>query len=80
MSALDGAVAAAPLRVGVIGTGRIGRLHAELLQHRVAGARVAMVCDAHVPSALTAAVELGVPAVDSADELIGSAEVDAVAI
>jgi myo-inositol 2-dehydrogenase/D-chiro-inositol 1-dehydrogenase len=80
MSGLDGAVAAAPLRVGVIGTGRIGRLHAELLQHRVAGARVAMVCDAHVPSALAAAVDLGVPAVDSAGELIGSAEIDAVAI
>ena len=80
MSAVDPTAGAAPLRVGVIGTGRIGRLHAELLARRVAGAHVAMVCDAHVPSALAAAVDLGVPAVDSAAELIGSAEVDAVAI
>jgi myo-inositol 2-dehydrogenase / D-chiro-inositol 1-dehydrogenase len=74
------ATPAAPLRVGVVGMGRIGRLHAGLLARRVAGARVSMVHDVHVPSARTAAEDLGVPLAGSAEELIGSPEVDAVAI
>ncbi len=80
MSAVDPATVAARLRIGVIGTGRIGRLHAELLARRVAGAHVAMVYDRHTASALVVADDLGVPVAASADELIGSAQVDAVAI
>lgn len=68
------------LRVGVVGTGRIGALHAQLLQRRVAGARVSVVFDAHTPSALAVGQQLGVPVAASAEELIGSEEVDAVAI
>ncbi|WP_027006178.1 inositol 2-dehydrogenase [Conexibacter woesei] len=68
------------LRVGVIGTGRIGRLHAELLHRRVAGARVTAVTDAHAPAAAAVAADLGVPATASADALIGRDDVDAVAI
>ena len=45
------ATAAPPVRVGVIGVGRIGRMHAELLARRVAGASVAAVQDAHRDSA-----------------------------
>jgi myo-inositol 2-dehydrogenase/D-chiro-inositol 1-dehydrogenase len=70
----------APLRVGVVGTGRIGRLHAELLHRRVAGARVCLVFDAHAPSAAAVSPELGVPVAASALELIESEAVDAVAI
>lgn len=70
----------APLRVGVVGTGRIGALHAELLHRRVAGARVEAVFDAHTPSALAVGQALGVPVAASAEALIASEEVDAVAI
>ncbi|HET6510005.1 MAG TPA: inositol 2-dehydrogenase [Baekduia sp.] len=73
-------MSAAPLRVGVLGTGRIGRLHAELLHRRVEGARVATVFDAHAPSATAVAHDLGVPVAASAEDLIASEEVDAVAI
>ena len=39
------ALGTGPLRVGIIGVGRIGRLHAELLRRRVPGARVGAVFD-----------------------------------
>ncbi len=66
----------APLRVGVVGTGRIGKLHAKLLVHELPGAALAMVYD----TSPAAAAGLGAPVASSARELVRSAEVDAVAI
>jgi myo-inositol 2-dehydrogenase/D-chiro-inositol 1-dehydrogenase len=65
-----------PLRVGVIGTGRIGTLHARILSHDLTEAALAMVYDT-VPQA---AAGLGVPVAGSPEELLSSDEVDAVAI
>jgi myo-inositol 2-dehydrogenase/D-chiro-inositol 1-dehydrogenase len=70
----------APLRVGVIGVGRIGRLHAELLARQVVGARVAAVHDAHAASARRVADDLQVAVADRAADLLDSPDVDAVAI
>lgn len=70
----------APLRIAVLGCGRIGQMHAELLARRVPGAAVAYVYDA-VPAASAAVGErLGVPVADSVDEILASDGVDAVAI
>lgn len=51
------------VRVGVIGTGRIGRLHAANLVFRVPGARIVAVSDVLVAAAQQLAAELDVPEV-----------------
>jgi myo-inositol 2-dehydrogenase/D-chiro-inositol 1-dehydrogenase len=73
------AVAAKPVKVGLIGAGRIGRLHAELLATRVPGAIVGPVYDVHRPFAARVAGELGVPQAASVDEVLAS-DIDAVAV
>jgi myo-inositol 2-dehydrogenase/D-chiro-inositol 1-dehydrogenase len=73
------ATAVAPLTVGVIGVGRIGRMHAHVLAHQVAGAAVSAVYDARPPTARDVAAELGVPAAASVEEILDG-DVDAVAI
>ena len=65
--------------IGLIGAGRIGRMHAELLARRVPGAAVGIVYDVHTPFALDVAAALGVPAAGSVEELLRS-DIDAVAI
>ncbi|MGZ4354353.1 MAG: Gfo/Idh/MocA family oxidoreductase, partial [Gaiellaceae bacterium] len=75
MTAGDG-----PIRVGVLGTGRIGRLHAELLSERVDGASLVAVYDPLAGVAQPVAERLRVPEAASADELYASDEIDAIAI
>jgi myo-inositol 2-dehydrogenase / D-chiro-inositol 1-dehydrogenase len=71
--------AVAPLRIGVIGVGRVGRMHAELIAHQVPGAALGAVYDAYEPAARGVAADLGVPAAASVQEIFES-ELDAVAI
>jgi myo-inositol 2-dehydrogenase / D-chiro-inositol 1-dehydrogenase len=80
MDTATAGTAARTLRVGVIGVGRIGSMHAELLARRVPGATVGAVHDAHAASARAVAGALGVPVAGSVDELLGASDVDAVAI
>jgi myo-inositol 2-dehydrogenase / D-chiro-inositol 1-dehydrogenase len=68
------------LRVGVIGVGRIGRMHAALLARQIDGASVAAVHDPNDEFARDVADALGVPAAADVDELLASPDVDAVAI
>jgi myo-inositol 2-dehydrogenase/D-chiro-inositol 1-dehydrogenase len=68
------------LRIGVIGVGRIGAMHARLLAGQVPGAVVAAVNDALPEAARALGDELGVPVADSAEELMARPDVDAVAI
>jgi myo-inositol 2-dehydrogenase / D-chiro-inositol 1-dehydrogenase len=67
------------IRIGLIGAGRIGRMHAELIARRVPGAAVGIVYDVHTPFALEVAQALGVPAAGGVDEVLAS-DVDAVAV
>ena len=67
------------LGVAVVGTGRIGRLHAKLLTGGVSGLRLAAVSDVNADAAAACAARLGTQAV-TMDELLGRDDVDAVAI
>lgn len=68
-----------PITVGVIGVGRIGRLHAEVVARRVTGAQLGPVYDVHTPFAAEVADEFGVRRADSVRDVLSS-DVDAVAI
>jgi myo-inositol 2-dehydrogenase/D-chiro-inositol 1-dehydrogenase len=69
-----------PVRIGVIGAGRIGRMHAELIAGRVPGAALAGVHDVRPDAAAELAALLAVPSAASVDELLEDPAVDAVAI
>lgn len=74
------AVGTRTVRIGVIGVGRIGSMHAELLARQVPGAEVTRVTDAHAPAAQAVGARLRVPAAASIEELLAAPDVDAVAI
>ena len=69
-----------PLRIAVLGCGRIGQMHAELLARRVDGASVPFLYDAVGPVADALGSRLGLRVTSSLDEILASPEVDAVAI
>jgi myo-inositol 2-dehydrogenase / D-chiro-inositol 1-dehydrogenase len=73
-------VATTTVRMGIIGVGRIGRMHADLLARRTPGATVTRVHDAHEASARDVAETLGVAAAADVEELLNAPDVDAVAI
>ncbi|HET6548917.1 MAG TPA: inositol 2-dehydrogenase [Solirubrobacter sp.] len=68
------------VRIGLVGVGRIGSMHAGLLARQVAGAAVTRVYDAHAESARAVADTLGVTPAAELDELLAAPDVDAVAI
>jgi myo-inositol 2-dehydrogenase / D-chiro-inositol 1-dehydrogenase len=71
---------AAAIGVGIVGVGRIGRMHAALVARDVPGLALAAVYDTDGAAAATVGEDLGVPASASADELISRSDVDAIAI
>ncbi|MFV0302083.1 MAG: Gfo/Idh/MocA family oxidoreductase, partial [Paracoccus sp. (in: a-proteobacteria)] len=66
-------------RIAVLGTGRIGRMHAENIAAHPR-ARLAGVYDIHAPAAQDVAQKLGVQQFDSVAAVLASADVDAVLI
>ncbi len=68
------------LRIAVLGVGRIGKMHVELLSRQVPGASVAMVQDINADAAAAVGEQFDVPHTTDVDEVLASADVDAVAI
>jgi myo-inositol 2-dehydrogenase/D-chiro-inositol 1-dehydrogenase len=69
-----------PVRVGLVGAGRIGTSHATLLARRVPGARLVAVADPRPEAARALADSLGCRAARDADELFADPEIEAVVI
>ena len=69
------------INLGIIGAGRVGRLHASTLTTRIPGAKVLAIADVLEAAAKSAAVDYGIPdhSTDPA-ELINSGDIDAVVI
>ena len=67
------------MRIAVLGCGRIGRMHAELLARRVDGVQLAGVHDVVPPLAHSVGAQLGVPVFRTAADTL-AAGIDAVAI
>ena len=67
------------VRIGVLGVGRIGRMHADIIANETDGAEVAAVFDVNDAAAAQVADALRVP-VMSIDKILESDSVDAVAI
>jgi myo-inositol 2-dehydrogenase/D-chiro-inositol 1-dehydrogenase len=69
------------LRVGVIGAGRIGKIHAENLATRIPGVTVAAIADVNLPAAQETATRLHIPAAcDDYHAILSDPAIEAVAI
>lgn len=69
------------LKLGLIGTGRIGKLHAQTLVQRVPQVRLVALTDVNLAAAQACADELGVPTVaPSVEALLADDSLDAVVI
>ncbi len=69
-----------PVRFAVLGCGRIGVMHAEMLARRVPGAALSVVFDVFRPAAEQAAADFGCSIAGSLDEAVRRDDIDAVAI
>lgn len=70
----------ANLRIGIVGVGRIGRMHADIVARHVPGLQLTTVYDADGERARLVADDLHVDAAGSAAELVASEAVDAIGI
>ncbi|MCA9905105.1 MAG: Gfo/Idh/MocA family oxidoreductase, partial [Anaerolineae bacterium] len=66
------------MRIGMVGTGRIGKLHAQTLAQRVPGVALVAVTDVNTAAAQAVAADVGVPTVaPSFDALLADDSIQA---
>jgi myo-inositol 2-dehydrogenase/D-chiro-inositol 1-dehydrogenase len=69
------------LKVGIIGAGRIGTVHAATLAYRIPSARILAIADVNLAAAQQAAAQFGIPtAADDPAVVLENTDVDAVLI
>ena len=68
------------LGFGVVGLGRIGRIHAEIIKFKIDEAKLVAVCDISKELATSVAGKFGVKAFTNYDEMLKDPEIDAVVI
>ena len=67
------------LRIAVLGCGRIGQMHADNV-HKHPKSTLAAVYDVYKPAAQSVSDRLGVPSVESAEEIFANPDIDAVLV
>lgn len=72
--------ASVPLRVALIGAGRIGSSHAEIVANRLPGVELAMICDPMAGAAARLADKLSVPVATQSLDDVWNSDIDAVVI
>ena len=70
---------ARPIRVALVGCGRISRNHFDAIE-KIADLQLAAVCDVNGERAREAGARYGVPGFESYDEMLASVQCDAVAV
>lgn len=70
----------ADLRIGLIGTGMIGRTHIERINTKLQGGRVVGCADVNKDFCASVAAKFGIKAYESGEELIQSDDIDAVIV
>ncbi len=69
------------VNIGIIGAGRIGKVHADALTRRIAGVKVLAIADVNAQAAQAAGAEYGIPqASDNYRDVLNNAAVQAVVI
>ncbi|MDT8299370.1 MAG: inositol 2-dehydrogenase, partial [Spirochaetaceae bacterium] len=69
------------VNIGILGAGRIGSFHAELLTKRVEGVQVAAIADVHLPAAEECAKKFDIPLASSqVEDIFDNPDIDAVVI
>lgn len=72
---------ASQLNIGIIGAGRIGKVHAESLAHRIPDARILMIADVDGDAARETATRFGIPhSTCASDVVLENSDIDAVLI
>lgn len=68
------------LRIGVVGTGMIGRTHIERINNTLQGAKVVACADANIDFCKSVAEKYNIKAFDKGEDMIASDEIDAVVV
>lgn len=68
------------LRIGLVGTGAIGRTHIERINTQLSGGKVVACADANIDFCKSVADKYGLKAFETGEEMIASPEIDAVVV
>ena len=69
------------LKVGIIGAGRIGQVHAKSITYHIPQAEIVAISDIYFEGAKNVAAQLGIPnAVEDYHEILNNPEIEAVLI